>query len=179
MMAVWGPLGNSLYINLIPTLGGWAFSPPHLQVRKPKTQRGSDLPMATQMGRRLLFLTLSQATFPWLISSCGKPRKAKSILPPVKLETQPGFSWSKLPIWDRTRRHHGLVPCLSGWLWSPCLTAGGPGHGNLALGPDHPPLRPRAGRVGWAEGRAGPRPLSVFTFWTFIVSLSLKWKNIP
>lgn len=133
-----------------------------------------------QMGRCLLSLTLSQATSPWLISSWGKPRKAKSILPPVKLETQPGFSWSKLPIWDRTRRHHGLVPLLSGWLWSPCcLTAGGPEHGNLALGPDHPPPRPRAGRAGWAEGRAGPRPLSVFTFWTFIVSLSLKWKNIP
>lgn len=48
MMAAWGSLGNSLYINLIPTLGGWAFSPPHLQVRKPKAQRGSDLPMATR-----------------------------------------------------------------------------------------------------------------------------------
>lgn len=59
------------------------------------------------------------------------------------------------------------------------LTPRGLGQGNLALRPNHLLLNLRAGREGWAEGRAGLHPLSVFTFWTFIVSLSLRGKYIP
>lgn len=135
------------------------FSPPHLQVREAKSTEEVTCPWLPD-GEDLVVSDLVPGNFPVTHILLGKPRKAKSILPPVKLETQPGLSWSKLPIRDRTRETPGWFP-LSGWLWSPCCLAQRPWAWKFGFGTRPPTSKTKGWQARLSRRRKLAPPLCV------------------
>lgn len=165
MMVMGSILLKGLYMLCILTPGDWKFSSARSQVRNHSAE-GKRLAQGHPDGKALgvSVLILGSSGPGWRLRCDSYPPGGSKVKPsPFSLlgSSRPrqvflgpscpfgATSWFP-PLW---------------WRRSPCCSpTRGPGLGNWAWGPDHPRSSPRAGRAGFAEGKAGLHPLLCLPF---------------